>query len=120
MGMKHLLIALLLFPLLTSGCVDDSATQLEGTDLSSVKDGTYVGECSAFPVFAKVEVTVRGHRITDLKVLEHRCGSGGPAEAITNDVLAKQSLNVDAISGATHSSKVILKAIENGLKKGVK
>ncbi len=42
------------------------------------------------------------------------------AEIITDKVIDTQSLQVDAISGATYSSKTILKAIENALKKGIK
>ncbi len=37
---------------------------------------------------------------------------GQPAEAIIEDVVEDQSLDVDSVSGATYSSRVILKAIE--------
>jgi len=37
---------------------------------------------------------------------------------IVDSVIENQSLDVDAISGATYSSKVILKAIENALARG--
>lgn len=119
--MKRILIlaSLLILSFTTVGCVDDSGTQLEGIDLTNVNDGTYIGECITGPVLAQVQVTVRNHRITDLKILKHRTGWGGEAENITSEVLAQQSLNVDAISGATLSSKTILKAIENALEQGL-
>jgi uncharacterized protein with FMN-binding domain len=42
---------------------------------------------------------------------------GRPAEAITERVVAAQTTQVDAVSGATGSSRVILKAIENAVHK---
>jgi uncharacterized protein with FMN-binding domain len=48
--------------------------------------------------------------------LEHRNGQGEAAEVIPQMVVDAQSLQVDAISGATFSSKVILLAIEDALK----
>ncbi len=83
-------------------------------DLSTIPDGTYSGSQEAVWVGAKVEVTVKDHRITAIK-LDHRHGQGEAAEVITEHVIEEQSLQVDTISGATSSSKVILKAIENAL-----
>ncbi len=42
----------------------------------------------------------------------------GKAEKIPDKVLEEQSLQVDIVSGATFSSKVILKAVEDALNKG--
>jgi uncharacterized protein with FMN-binding domain len=88
-------------------------------DLKKVKDGTYIGEYAAGPVAVKAQITVQNHRITEVKILEHRTGRGKPAEAITANIVTAQSLQVDAISGATLSSKVILKAVELGLEQGM-
>jgi uncharacterized protein with FMN-binding domain len=49
--------------------------------------------------------------------VKHVNGQGKPAEVITEKVIETQSLQVDVVSGATYSSKVILKAIENALAK---
>lgn len=83
-------------------------------DLSTIPDGTYTGSQEAVWVGATVEVTVKDHRITEIK-LDHRHGQGEAAEVITDHVIEEQSLQVDLISGVTSSSKVILKAIENAL-----
>ncbi|WP_313562885.1 FMN-binding protein [Ruminiclostridium cellobioparum] len=40
---------------------------------------------------------------------------GAKAEAIVDKIISEQSVTVDVISGATNSSKVILKAVENAL-----
>ncbi len=86
-------------------------------DMSTLSDGVYDGSYSAFPIVVEVRVTVEEHRIAAIDILKHQTGQGQPAEAITGTVMEKQSLKVDAVSGATYSSKVILKAIENALDK---
>ena len=84
-------------------------------DLTKVSDGIYTGRYSAFPVAAEVKVTVEGHKITGIELVKHDNGQGKPAEVIPAKVVKAQSLNVDIVSGATYSSKVILKAIEDAL-----
>ncbi len=84
-------------------------------DLSYLSDGDYTGEYSFLPVHVKVQVSVSGHQITDIAILEHDNGLGSAAESITFDVIEQQSLDIDAVSGATVSSKCIIKAINNAL-----
>ena len=83
--------------------------------LQSAEDGSYTGECKNGIVAVSVEVSVKDHAITGINILEHRNGKGESAEAIVNDVIQAQTLNVDTVSGATFSSYTILKAIENAL-----
>lgn len=71
-------------------------------------------------VAADVSATVRNHKITDIKILRHKNERGQRAEVIPQRVLAAQSLKVDTVSGATNSSKVILKAIENALESKIR
>lgn len=86
-------------------------------DLNLLSDGIYEGECDNGLVFVKLEVNVQNHEISNVKILEHDNGMGQPAEAIINNVINSQSIEVDAVSGATFSSQTILKAIENALSK---
>jgi len=86
-------------------------------DLSNIEDGTYYGSYNTIFVSAKVEVIVKDHKILDIKIIEHINGKGKPAETIINDVIKEQKLKVDIVRGATASSKVILKAIEEALSK---
>ena len=90
-------------------------TEINGIDLAQIPDGTYVGEYSAYPVAAEVEVTVMDHAITGIDLTKHTNGKGGDAEVIPQMVVDAQSLLVDTISGATFSSKVILLAIQDAL-----
>ena len=92
-------------------------SEIRTPDLSLIQDGVYNGTFDAFLVYADVDVSVYGHRITGITINEHKNGRGAGAEVIIDEVLSKQSLEVDAITGATNSSKVILKAIEDALKK---
>jgi uncharacterized protein with FMN-binding domain len=90
-------------------------TAISEVDLSTIPDGVYAGSYSEFPVSAEVRVTVSGHAIKDITLVRHDTGQGQAAEAIPQMVVEAQSLQVDAVSGATYSSKVILKAIEDAL-----
>ncbi|MBO1306879.1 FMN-binding protein [Enterococcus sp. 669A] len=85
-------------------------------DLSAVKDGTYLGTCDVDVIKATVRVEIKEHRITKIKLLEHKNDRGKDAEKIIDRILQQQKLTVDAISGATNSSKVIQKAIEESLR----
>jgi uncharacterized protein with FMN-binding domain len=82
------------------------------------KDGTYTGSSFLLPVSVKAEVTVKSGRIESIRLLRHFNGHGKPAEKIIPSIIEKQSLDVDVIAGATHSSLTILKAVEAALKKG--
>ncbi len=84
-------------------------------DLEQIADGTYAGEYDTGLIKAQVKVEVVEHKITEIEIVEHISGWGGDAVNITNSIIAAQSLQVDAISGATLSSKVILKAVEVAL-----
>lgn len=94
-----------------------TSTEIEEIDLSLIPDGIYLGEYSCFPVVVEVEVTMASGVITEIRLIKHQNGQGTPAEIILDDVLEEQSLQVDSIAGATYSSRVILLAIEDALKK---
>ncbi|WMJ87663.1 FMN-binding protein [Anaerocolumna sp. MB42-C2] len=84
-------------------------------NISNIADGTYIGECDVDFIYAKVEVTVKEGKLINVKLLEHKNERGSSAEAITNKFVQEQRIDVDVISGATNSSKVIKKAVENAL-----
>ncbi len=88
---------------------------LTHTDASGIPDGTYIGDCDVTLIYAKVEVTVKDGEMTEIKLLEHDNGRGTPAESIVETILGAQTLDVDDVSGATNSSLVIKKAIDNAL-----
>lgn len=91
-------------------------TTFEDIHISDIPDGVYVGEYDVDFIYAKVEVTVQNGEITNINILEHRHERGKTAEVITDSIVDEQKIDVDAISGATNSSTVIKKAVENALK----
>lgn len=97
------------------GLAQLSSMTLSTPDLRSVPDGVRMGTYEAFPVKVTVQVTVSDHRIVDIELTEHRNGQGKPAEALLPLIVEKQRVELDAISGATYSSLVILKAVEQAL-----
>lgn len=90
-------------------------TSFNDLDISNVPDGVYVGEYDVDFVYAKVEVTVQNGVITNIDILEHKNGRGKPAEVVARRIMEEQKIDVDAVSGATNSSVVIKKAVENAL-----
>lgn len=95
-----------------------NALTFDEIDLTKVVDGVYEGQCDTGVVRARVQVTVRDHRMESIELLEHENGRGTPAEVILDQMVQNQTTAVDAVSGATCSSKVIRKAVENALAEG--
>ena len=85
-------------------------------DIDDVSDGIYIGEYDVNFIYAKVEVTVEDGEIVSINIMEHRHERGKAAETVIEKIIEEQKIDVDAISGATNSSTVIKKAVENALK----
>ena len=96
-----------------------NALTFDEIDLTKVNDGIYEGQCDTGIVRARVQVTVRDYRMESIELLEQENGRGTPAEAILSQMVQKQTTAVDAVSGATCSSKVIRKAVENAITAGL-
>ncbi len=94
-------------------------TTFDEIDIADVSDGTYIGEYDVNFIYAKVEVTVEDGEIVSINILEHRHERGKAAEKVIEKIIEEQKTDVDAVSGATNSSTVIKKAVENALKGGL-
>ncbi|SLM32353.1 conserved exported hypothetical protein [Desulfamplus magnetovallimortis] len=94
-----------------------ASTEIEKINLESIKDGEYEGFYDVYYLNARVAVKVEDNKIVSIELIEHKYDrySGEP---MIQQVLDNQSLDVDAISGATNSCKTVLKAIEIALSKG--
>lgn len=87
-------------------------------DLSKIKDGTYEGQANGYRGLVKVSVTVKDHKITAIKVLSNSDDAAffnRASAGVIKNILAKQSLKVDVVSGAIYSSNGIIKAVKNAL-----
>jgi uncharacterized protein with FMN-binding domain len=85
---------------------------LEEKDLRSLADGTRRATVEEGDIRVTVEITVTGGRIEDLKLTEAQNVEPALAGRLFEAVRAAQSTRVDAVAGATASSRVLLKAIE--------
>lgn len=88
---------------------------IQEPDLNKIEDGEYIGKYDVDFINVKVKVTVKNHSINNIKYIYHENDRGEKASNITQDILTKQKVKVDTISGATNSSKVIQKAVELAL-----
>lgn len=114
---KRIAYILLCFVLAISafGCGSKST----GNKSAKFKAGTYKASAAAHNGDIKVEVTVDDSSIKSIKVLEHKESPGisDPAiERIPKAIIDGQTLAVDAISGATVTSKAIIAAVTEGIK----
>jgi uncharacterized protein with FMN-binding domain len=96
-----------------------SDMRINEVDLKNIADGSYRGEFSYAKNIYSVNVTIENHRINeillDVDTSKSNRKYADKASALIDDVIREQSLGVDCVSGATRSSKSILKAIENAL-----
>ena len=105
------------FLALTDGLSEGANIALNGIDLSNVPDGSYTGVYDFKRWSNTVIVHVKDGKITSIDI-ERDVGGA----AITNcfgetisRVINAQDTKVDAVSGATVTSKAYLKAIEDAL-----
>jgi len=67
-----------------------------------------------------VQVTVVSHQIKEIAIIKNRTARHAKmAEDIVKSILGQQKNDVDVVSGATTTSKALLKAVENALEKGL-
>ena len=103
-----LLLAIFLF---TSACSSQT-----NNPQSNLKDGEYSG----YSRLVDVKVTIKNDKITGIEIVEHR-GGGAKYEnmilPLIDQIIKSQSLEVDAISGATTSSNYLKNAIKEALGK---
>lgn len=103
---------------LTRGLEVGEALKIGAPNIVAIDNGSYTGEYKGGRWSNKVSVTVIDHKITRVQILEDMLI---PREDVTAElvdkVLEKQTTEVDAVTGATVTSKAYLKAIENALSK---
>lgn len=102
-----------------------STLMFVGTAAAAVSytPGTYEGEAIGRNGPVKVQVTVAKDRIESIRVVSHNESAGlsdAPINILPKTIVDKQSLAVDGFSGATFSSKAVIGAVENALKKATK
>ena len=127
--MKHIIFltvisvfaGLLFTPALFSGCAglkNENRTADKETDSVSGAYGEYEGASPGHRGIIRVRVGLKNGVITEITVIESRedMAVGAAAiEELTDIVLMYNTTEVDAISGATETSKGFLEAVDNAI-----
>ena len=101
--------------------IGEQAEIAEITEKGKYKDGVYTGTGDGFRGTTQAQVTVEDGYIADITVLsfqDDREFFQKAQSAVINDILAEQTYDVDAVSGATFSSKGIMDAVADALGSG--
>ncbi len=94
--------------------------EIGGVDFEKLVDGIYQGEYSYSSTTCKVEVEIEKQKVKNIEVLSSgESKYAKKAEEVLDRVKEKQTLQVDVVTGATTTSKALLKATYNALRKGI-
>lgn len=92
-----------------------AAIQVQDVDLSTIPDGEYFGGCDVDFIRVRVRVLVKEGKMQELELLEHYNDRGEAANVMPSRMLEEQRIDVDTVSGATSSCRVIQQAVYNAL-----
>lgn len=114
---KIIVFLMTLFVFIITGCKN---APIMGGPITQNKltDGIYEGESKFGPNSVKVKVIIKNQNIVSVELVAHDAWKGHKAdEAIPSRIVDQQSTEVDAVTGATNSSHVIMNAVENAIQK---
>lgn len=108
-----------------SESVTDTKTETDNADEDTqaatgsfdLADGVYKGSATGFRGPVTVAVTIMDKKITSIDILSATDDEAffNRAKGVIDRIIASQSLDVDAVSGATYSSNGIIGAVKNAL-----
>lgn len=109
----------------SAGMESVEETEIENTEAAAVldgafdlADGTYEGSANGFSGKIKVSVVIKNQTIRSINILSNSDDAAffnRAKEGVTASILAKQSTDVDTVSGATYSSRGIMNAVNAGV-----
>ena len=79
------------------------------------EDGVYSGKSAGHHGPVQVAVIVRKGKIYSVEVTRHKEKRDKQMKMVAQRILTKQSVKVDAVSGATRSCKAVMAATQNAL-----
>jgi uncharacterized protein with FMN-binding domain len=113
------LVAIVIFLALLPCCGTTGGGIPRSADAGEYRDGIYEGTGQGLRGPVRVRIWLEAGVITELEILDHQEDEfgGGPAmEELAERVLEYNSPDIDAVSGATESSRGFLDAVEDALK----
>ncbi|HOC06104.1 MAG TPA: FMN-binding protein [Bacillota bacterium] len=93
-------------------------TEETGIDFANIPDGEYVGKGRGFGGDITVKLTFAGGKLTALEIVSHNESPNVSDPAIENlpqAIIDQQTVEVDAVSGATMTSEGIIAAVKDAL-----
>lgn len=109
----------------SAGMESVEETEIENTEAAAVldgafdlADGTYEGSANGFSGKIKVSVVIKNQTIRSINILSNSDDEAffnRAKEGVTASIIAKQSTDVDTVSGATYSSRGIINAVKDAL-----
>lgn len=109
----------------SAGMESVEETEVENTEAAAVldgafdlADGTYEGSANGFSGKIKVSVVIKNQTIRSINILSNSDDAAffnRAKEGVTASIIAKQSTDVDTVSGATYSSRGIINAVKDAL-----
>lgn len=99
-------------------CILQNRTVLSQSE-GQFKDGVYEGKGIGYNGEIQVKVTVSSGEITNIEIVDYVDDEHffrQAADTIPQLIVEQQSTDIDAVSGATYSSKGILSAVEDALR----
>lgn len=98
----------------TENAAENTQTATGSFDLA---DGVYKGSATGFSGPVTVAVTIMDKKITSIDILSSTDDEAffNRAKSVIDRIISSQSLDVDAVSGATYSSNGIIGAVKNAL-----
>lgn len=106
---------LILLIMMTTACSTQSTGGNTDTPKSAGLNGTYIGEGQGNNGIVQIETTFVDGKITKVEVKSHSETPGICEVAIENvpkRIIESNSINVDAVSGATNTSNAIISAVK--------
>jgi uncharacterized protein with FMN-binding domain len=101
---------------LTQGLGEGKNIEINGINMSNIEDGTYKGSYEFRRWSNELEVVVIENKITAIKILSDvKYANPAVSDKLFDEVIEAQDTRVDAVSGATVTSKAYLRSIENAL-----
>ena len=94
------------------------ALEIVSPDFSTIPDGTYEGSFTQNRWSYSVRVQVGAGILEDITVTHsnHETVAGKWNEQIVLEILQKQSLDIQGVTGATVTTKALLRSIENAFR----
>lgn len=86
--------------------------------VGELRDGSYIGLGTGFGGPLMAEIYVEGGRVSNISIVSHRETEGYYEEVfrfVGSEIVATQSISIDALSGATATTRGFLGAVRSGI-----